>query len=163
MEFSCKATLAVHKSNAHSDLISCNDRSQSNHSENNLEQHLPLLDEESQDPYDSILWCRRCDYSTQFEDNLKEHFQSTHVTGTRYFYSKRRNVPEKPFARKTNDRKIEDVSKVETKLPKEAFPKYVSSQSNHKTNGALMCDVCDKSFLHKDELQLHKDFYHDSQ
>ena len=53
-----------------------------------------------QEKCDSIFLCDDCEFSSQYEDRLSKHIQSTHEAPSRFFYSNPRNKYSTPTSKK---------------------------------------------------------------
>ena len=109
------------------------------------------------DDYSQVLVCKKCQFTTQYEDTLAEHKRSSHQS-TRYFYSSTRHVKKK--TQSSSKQHKETVSKKPE--PPIFFNSNNKASDRQVDANGINCETCDKTFEHKDEFALHEAYYHNN-
>ena len=96
----------------------------------------------SEDFVGEVFLCNECDFSTQYESNLRKHVKFTHEQSSRYFYSGRKKTTR------------------EKKEPSETTnEKNKASEARSFSEDLISCKSCDYQTKFIDDLKQHKKFH----
>ena len=150
--FNNKSLLNVHKENNHIDT-----------------HNTDIVEEEPE-----VYFCNKCDFNTQYEEILNEHVKSTHFR-TRYFVSSFRNKNHQDRIQKdsrpplnlkehikvTVSENTPPQGKTKVTVSENTRPQVKTMPHNNNSQGHdFKCDECYESFTHKDEKELHFQYFH---
>ena len=120
---------------------------------------LELHDEQVHIPYE-IYSCRHCQFSSQSNDSLQDHILQEHGYPSRYYYSQSRRIHSKnqpPGSLQNVSHKVNSEKRKQLSKPVAQRPKTISTQSDQSQ---IKCQFCKEYFGHKDEYDLHKEYFH---
>ena len=138
-----------------------------------------------------VFGCHKCEFSTQHENVLNEHVKNTHTKQSRYFYASSRKAHNGKSHSKENlhatsqsssqillhcnkcnfTTKFADELKRHTEIHTDKSnsrresnrPKFKGDSGKTKPADFLFeCKKCDEGFYHKDEHELHIQYFHEN-